>query len=116
MRTDAVVQWLNGAGSAGQSVVGEIAAHGDAIERAVEGLFALGLILAALNLWRAVSFAVTLSRGIRFLNIDLRARRRDLDDTIKRLSNRVATISAEVEINRVACGRGGEAREHGAHQ
>jgi hypothetical protein len=74
-----------------------IAAHGAWFERAAQILYLLGALALALNLWRAISFSSLLLRGAQLLNLDVRDRRRDLDNRLARLNQRVAALSADAE-------------------
>ncbi len=76
---------------------GWIASHGAWFETAAKVLYVLGALALALNLWRAIGFAGLLLRGAQFLNLDVRDRRRDLDNRVARLSQRVAALSADAE-------------------
>ena len=51
----------------------------------------------ALNLWRALGFSNLILRGARLLNLEVRERRRDLDQRAIRLNQRVAALAAEAE-------------------
>ena len=96
-RTDSVAQWLSGTGSAGAAIADAIASHGEAIGRTGEALFALGIFFIGLNLWRALSFEAILARGLRFWRRDLLPRQENLDGTIKRLRDKVASLRSDVE-------------------
>jgi hypothetical protein len=88
---------LNALGDSAAPAVSWIAAHGDWLESAVDGLIVLGFVALFINIWRALSFSALLFRGLRILNIDVRERRRDLDASLARLERRVAALSAEAE-------------------
>lgn len=74
-----------------------IAAHADWFEKAAKILYLLGALALALNLWRAFSFSGLLLRGAQLLNLDVRDRRRDLENRVARLNQRVAALSAEAD-------------------
>ena len=74
-----------------------IAAHADWFERAGKILYLLGALALALNLWRAISFSSLLLRGAQLLDLDVRDRRRDLENRVARLNQRVAALSAELD-------------------
>ncbi len=76
---------------------GWIAAHGDWFETASKVLYVIGALALALNLARAIGFASLLLRGAQLLNVDVRDRRRDLDNRVARLNQRVAALSAEAD-------------------
>jgi hypothetical protein len=88
---------LSALGDSVAPAVAWIAAHGDWLESAVDGLIVLGFVALFINIWRALSFSALLFRGLRILNIDVRERRRDLDASLARLERRVAALSAEAE-------------------
>ena len=94
-------QALNGAGAlvadSTSKATDWIAAHGDWFERASKVLYVIGALALALNLARAIAFASVLLRGAQLLNIDVRDRRRDLDNRVARLNQRVAALSAEAD-------------------
>ena len=96
-RAEGFAQWLTGTGSAGASIADAIASHGEAMARAVEAFIALGVILIALNLWRALSFETIIARGLRFWRRDLRPRQENLDGSIKRLRDKVTGLRSDVE-------------------
>jgi len=72
-----------------------ITAHANWFERAAQILCLLGALALALNLWRAISFSSLLLRGAQLLDLDVRDRRRDLENRVARLNQRVAALSAE---------------------
>ena len=74
-----------------------IAAHADWFENAAKILYLLGALALALNLWRAISFSSLLLRGAQLLTLDVRDRRRDLENRVARLNQRVAALSTEAE-------------------
>ena len=74
-----------------------IAAHADWFEKAAKIFYLLGVLALALNLWRAISFSSLLLRGAQLLNLDVRDRRRDLENRVSRLNQRVAALSAEAD-------------------
>ncbi len=74
-----------------------IAAHADWFEKASKILYLLGALALALNLWRAISFSSLLLHGAQLLTLDVRDRRRDLENRVARLNQRVAALSAEAE-------------------
>ncbi len=76
---------------------GWIASHAAWFETTAEVLYVIGALALALNLWRAIGFASLLLRGAQLLNLDVRDRRRDLDNRIARLSQRVAALSADAD-------------------
>jgi hypothetical protein len=76
---------------------GWVAAHGAWFETAAKVLYVIGALALALNLWRAIGFASLLLRGSQLLNLDVRDRRRDLDNRVARLSQRVAALSADAD-------------------
>ncbi len=76
---------------------GWVASHGAWFETAAKVLYLIGALALALNLWRAIGFASLLLRGAQLLNLDVRDRRRDLDNRIARLSQRVAALSADAD-------------------
>jgi hypothetical protein len=76
---------------------GWIAAHGSLFETIAKILYVIGALALALNLWRAIGFATVLLRGAQLLNLDVRDRRRDLDNRIARLNQRVVTLTGEAD-------------------
>lgn len=94
-------QALNEAGAfvadSTSKATGWIAAHGDWFETASKILYVIGALALALNLARTIGFASVLLRGAQLLNIDVRDRRRDLDNRLARLNQRVAALSAEAD-------------------
>ena len=105
LRSDWAGQTLQGLGEWGGAAAGLIKAHEDIFERGVEGLMALGLFCVVLNLWRAVSYATTLSSGLRQLNLDLQSRRRDLDDSLQRTGARIGDLTKDYEASRTMLDR-----------
>ncbi len=86
-------------------VTGWISNHGAWFEMAAKVLYVLGALALALNLWRAIGFSSLVLRGSQLLNLDVRDRRRDLDNRVARLNQRVAALSADAD----AAGRRAEA-------
>ena len=80
-----------------EPVAAWIAAHAEWFSRASQVLYLLGALALALNLWRALGFSNLLLRGARMLNLELRERRRDLDQRATRLNQRVAALTAEAD-------------------
>ena len=80
-----------------REIVAWIAAHADWFEKAAKILYLLGVLALALNLWRAISFSSLLLRGAQLLTLDVRDRRRDLENRVARLNQRVAALSTEAE-------------------
>ena len=76
---------------------GWVASHGAWFETAAMVLYVIGALALALNLWRAIGLASLLLRGAQFLYLDVRDRRRDLDNRVARLSQRVAALSADAD-------------------
>ncbi len=76
---------------------GWVASHGAWFETAAKVLYVIGALALALNLWRAIGFASLLLRGAQLLNLDVRDRRRDLDNRVARLSQRVTALSADAD-------------------
>jgi hypothetical protein len=76
---------------------GWIAAHADWLDGAAKVLYLLGALALALNIWRAFSFSGLLLRGAQLLDLDVRDRRRDLENRVARLNQRVAALSAEAD-------------------
>ncbi len=74
-----------------------VSAHGSWFETAAKAFYVIGALALALNLWRTAGFASLLWRGAQLLNLDVRDRRRDLDNRIARLTQRVAALSAEAD-------------------
>ena len=74
-----------------------ISSHGPWFETAAKVLYVIGALALALNFWRAIGFSSLLLRGAQLLNLDLRDRRRDLDNRIARLNQRVAALSADAD-------------------
>ena len=94
---DAATSAIGGLHDSLKPVAGWMAAHGDWFDRASQILTLLGVLLIALNLWRAFAFSNLLLRGARLLTGEVRERRRDLDERIARLNQRVATLTAEAD-------------------
>ena len=88
---------VRGLGSAFEPVADILAAHGDGLDWAIEGLIIIALLAAFVNLWRALSFNSLLYRGLRLLNLDIRDRRRELEAGLGRIERRVASLTLEVE-------------------
>ena len=86
-----------GRASSSQPAATWVAGHGNWFESASKILYLLGALALALNLWRAISFSSLLLRGAQLLSLDVRDRRRDLDNRLARLNQRVAALSAEAE-------------------
>ena len=78
-------------------IAGWISAHGAWFETASKVLYVLGALALALNIWRAISFSSLVLRGAQLLNIDVRDRRRDLENRLARLEQRVGALSAEAD-------------------
>ena len=78
-------------------IAGWISGHGAWFETASKVLYVLGALALALNIWRAISFSTLVLRGAQLLNIDVRDRRRDLDNRLARLEQRVGALSAEAD-------------------
>ena len=93
---DAALTAIRGVAAA-EPVADWISAHADWFETAAKIFYLLGALLLALNLWRAISFSSLLLRGAQLLNLDVRDRRRDLENRVARLNQRVAALSAEAE-------------------
>ncbi len=74
-----------------------VRSHDSLFETAAKVLYVLGALALALNLSRAIGFASLMLRGAQLLNLDVRDRRRDLDNRVARLNQRVAAISADAE-------------------
>jgi hypothetical protein len=75
-----------------------VKSHDSWFETAAKVLYVLGALALALNLSRAIGFASLLLRGAQLLNLDVRDRRRDLDNRLARLNQRVAAISSDAEV------------------
>jgi hypothetical protein len=97
LHTDAVTQWLSASGSMGATIADAIASHGEALGRTIDAVFGLGIVLVAYNLWRAFSFEMLLARGLRFWRRDLLPRQENLDGTVRRLREKVASLRSDVE-------------------
>lgn len=78
-------------------IAGWIAGHGAWFETASKVLYALGVLALALNIWRAIGFSSLVLRGTQLLNLDVRDRRRDLENRLARLEQRVGALSAEAD-------------------
>lgn len=74
-----------------------LAAHQGWLAAAAKTLSVLGALALLVVLWRAFSFAGLLFRGRRLLGYDARERRRDLEASAARLSQRVAALDAQTE-------------------
>ena len=74
-----------------------VSTHSAWFETAAKVLYIIGALALALNLWRAIGFASLLLRGAQLLNLDVRERRRDLDNRIGRLNQRVSALSADAD-------------------
>ena len=94
-------QALNGAGTLVADSTAKatdwVRSHESWFETAATVLYVLGALAIALNLARAIGFASLLLRGAQLLNIDVRDRRRDLDNRVARLNQRVAALSTEAD-------------------
>ncbi len=80
------------------SAAGWVSSHSAWFETASKVLFVLGVLALALNLWRTISFSSLLLRGAQLLNLDVRDRRKDLDNRLARLGQRIASLSAEADV------------------
>lgn len=76
---------------------GWISTHGAWFETAAKALYVIGALALALNFWRAIGFASLLLRGSQLLNLDVLDRRRDHDNRVARLNQRVMALSAEAD-------------------
>jgi len=97
LHRDAAVDAIGGLHDSLKPVAGWMATHGGLFDRAAQIFTLLGVLLIALNLWRALQFSNLLLRGARLLTGEVRERRRDLDGRVARLNQRVATLTAEAD-------------------
>ena len=74
-----------------------LAAHQSWLIDLGKGLNAIGALALLVVLWRAFAFAGLLYRAQRLLGHDARERRRDLEASAARLSQRVAALDAQAE-------------------
>lgn len=111
LQAPAVTDWLQKIGAPFNLAADWVAGHSGLIGNVVAGLIVLGALALALNVWRALSFAAMLFRGVRLLNYDVRERQRDLDAASARLNRRIAALTAETE----AAGKHAEAAEKRAN-
>lgn len=94
---DAALTALRGGAAQLAPAADGIAAHGDWFKNAAKALYLLGALALALNLWRAINFSSLLLRGAQHLSLDVRDRRRDMENRVGRLNQRVGALSAEAE-------------------
>ncbi len=94
---DAVIASIRSLGSFTAPAADWLAAHGEWLSQASQILALLGVLAVLLAAWRAFGFSALLFRGLRLLNQDLRERRRELDASAARLSQRVAGLTAQAE-------------------
>ncbi len=97
MRDAQGAAWLRGLNAIIAPIPDWLAAHGDALETAIEGAVVVGLLALFLNVWRAVGFTAMLFRGLRFLHQDMRERGRELEASAARLNQRIAALSVEAD-------------------
>ncbi len=97
MRGAQAADWLRGLNAVFAPVADWLTAHDDLLHTARQILTIFGVFALFLNFWRAFGFAALLFRGVRLLDQDVRERQRELDASAARLSQRVASLSAEAE-------------------
>ena len=92
-------------GAAGTYVAGWLSSVDAWLGTASGLLYLVGALALAVNILGAIGFASLVLRGAQLLNLDVRDRRRDLDNRVARLNQRVAALSASAD----AAGRQAEA-------
>ena len=97
LHRETAVNAIGGLHESLKPVGGWMAAHGSLFDRVSQVLTLLGVLAIALNLWRAFTFSNLLLRGARLLGAEVRERRRDLDGRVARLSERVASLTADAD-------------------
>jgi KAP family P-loop domain len=88
---------IAGIGAGFAPIADFLTAHDDWVSRGQTALIGIAILALFFNLWRATGFAALLIRGLGLLNIDLRERRRDLDQTVARIERRIATLTSEAQ-------------------
>ena len=97
---DDQTNWLatiRAAGKAGPSIADWSEAHVGLLGSLRGGAFVLAALAILANLWRAFAFLTPIFKGVRLLDGDLDARRRDLDGLYAHQTKRVDTLDADVE-------------------
>jgi hypothetical protein len=82
--------FMDPVGAAG--VVDWVEAHAPGFLHISYGAMGLGAFCLALNIWRALRFAMPMIRGLRLLELDARASRVEIDGEIARQSNVIAQM------------------------